>query len=116
MMAKTKKVRADETRAERFVRLAEWRVSKALAELRRIGNLASPVNYEYTEKQVKAIYTALTDAIRNIAIRFDEPCSAEKEDFKLVDWIVNGDNEIDKRLEDDDLEGYEVIEHDDQTG
>ena len=103
-----------ESKSEKFVRLAEERVTKALGELRKIGNLAGPV-YEYTEKQVQAIITALNDGISNISVRFDEPCSAENEDFKFVDWIVDGDYEIDNGLDEND-DDIETIVHTDETG
>lgn len=111
----SKKTKKGESKAERFVRLAKWRVSKALKELRRIGNLSSLASYEYTEKQVKAITEALYAAVGNIGIRFEEPCSAEKEDFKFEDWVVEGDYEIDQQL-DEDNEGIETVVHNDKTG
>jgi len=99
-----------ESKSERFIRLAEKRVTNALTELRKIGNLAGPA-YEYTEKQVQAIITALNDGISNINVRFDKPCSAEDEDFKFEDWIEAGTDS-----EDEDLEGYETIIHTDESG
>lgn len=106
---------ADETKQERFVRLAEKRVTKALAELRKIGNLAGPT-YEYTEKQVKAIMMALERAVRDIADRFAEPCPADNESFSFVDWIVeNGDHGIDKELDEDGDDGIETTVHSDEN-
>ena len=103
--------RLEETKAQKFVRLAESRVTKVLAELRKVGNLAAP-NYEYTEEQVKAIMLALNAAISDVGIRFSEPCSAEDEAFSFVDWVTipetNGNGES--------LDDYETIIHNDQTG
>ena len=101
-----------ESKSEKFVRLAESRVTKVLSELRKVGNLAAP-NYEYTEKQVKALITALNDGVSNISVRFNEPCSAENEDFKFVDWIANGDDEIDQPTDEDG--GIETTFHNDKN-
>ena len=102
--------RLEETKAQKFVRLAESRVTKVLAELRKVGNLAAP-NYEYTEKQVKAIILALNTAISDVGIRFSEPCSAEDEAFSFVDWMT-----YETEPEDESLDDYETIIHNDQTG
>ena len=99
--------RLDETKAEKFVRLAEKRVTKALQELRKVGNLAAPA-YEYTDKQVKAILTTLSSAIGDIDVRFHHPCSAEDESFSFEDWMTD-----EGEPEDDD--GIETVVHDDKN-
>lgn len=99
-----------ECKKEKFIRLAERRVTKTLQELRKVGNLAAP-NYEYTEEQVKAIIAALQDAVINIGVRFNAPCSAENESFSFVDWIPNGDVEP----EDESLEDFETTTHTDEN-
>ena len=103
-----------ESKKEKFIRLAEKRVTKALQELRKIGNLAGPT-YEYAVEQVKAIITALNDAVAQISIRFDAPCSAENEDFHFVDWIPNGDGEVESADDYENLEGYETTIHTDEN-
>lgn len=87
-----------ETKKEKFIRLAEKRVTKSLQELRKVGNLAGPT-YQYTEEQVKAILVALNDGISNISVRFDEPCSAENESFSFVDWIPDSEVEPEDDIE-----------------
>ena len=45
----------NESKAERFVRLAEPRVNRACKAISMIGHLAAS-SYEYTEKQVEAMF------------------------------------------------------------
>lgn len=48
----------NESKAERFVRLAEPRVNRACKAISMIGHLAAS-SYEYTEQQVDAMFRAL---------------------------------------------------------
>lgn len=48
----------NESKAERFVRLAEPRVFRACKAISLIGHLAAS-SYEYTEKQVEAMFGAM---------------------------------------------------------
>ena len=51
-----------ESKAERFIRLAEPRVSKACKAISLVGNFASG-SYEYTEQQVDAMFGAMQDSL-----------------------------------------------------
>jgi hypothetical protein len=42
-----------------FIRLAEKRVSRAINDIRLIGNLSDRSNYDYSDDQVQKIFTAL---------------------------------------------------------
>ncbi len=68
---------------DRFVRLAESRVSKALKDIKLIGNLANRSHYTYTEEDVKKINQALKRAVDDVRSRFDNKGDKEKEIFKL---------------------------------
>jgi len=48
----------NESKAEKFVRLAEPRVNRACKAISMIGHLAAS-SYEYTEQQVDAMFTAM---------------------------------------------------------
>ena len=50
--------KTDETKAERFVRLAEPRVTRACKAVSLLGNLAAS-GYEYTDQQVKTMFDAV---------------------------------------------------------
>lgn len=52
----------NESKAERFVRLAEPRVSRACKAISLIGNFATG-DYEYTEQQVDAMFAAMQEAL-----------------------------------------------------
>ncbi len=56
---------ATETKRERFVRLAEARTNKILEMMRLLGNCSSKSNYEYTEEDIKKIFTALEKELKN---------------------------------------------------
>lgn len=59
-----------ESKRERFVRLAEARTNKILEMMRLLGNCSSKSNYEYTDDDVKQIFTALEKELRNTKNRF----------------------------------------------
>lgn len=59
-----------ETKRERFVRIAEARVNKILDMMRLLGNCASPASYEYTEDDIKKIFSALEKEMKNTKNKF----------------------------------------------
>ena len=68
---------------ERFVDLAQNRVSKALKDIKLIGNLSNRSNYEYTPEDVTKIMRALKKAVDDCKGRFDQGGKEEDEVFKL---------------------------------
>ncbi len=61
---------ANETKRDRFKRIAEARVNKILDMMRLLGNCASPSNYEYTDEDIKKIFTALERELKNTKNKF----------------------------------------------
>ena len=59
-----------ENKRERFVRLAEARTNKILEMMRLLGNCSSKSNYEYTDDDVRQIFTALEKELKNTKNRF----------------------------------------------
>lgn len=59
----------NESKAERFVRLAEPRVSRACKAISLIGNFATD-DYEYTEQQVDAMFGAMQEALNTAKAKF----------------------------------------------
>lgn len=51
-----------ETKEERFIRIAEPRVSRACKAVSLLGNLAGS-GYEYTEEQVEAMFGAVQEEL-----------------------------------------------------
>lgn len=60
-----------ESRRERFVRLANKRVNRALDTIRLIGNLSNTAHYEYAEEDIRKIIKALEDEVRAAKQRFE---------------------------------------------
>lgn len=59
----------NESKAERFVRLAEPRVSRACKAISLIGHLAAS-SYEYTEEQVDAMFGAMQETLNTAKAKF----------------------------------------------
>lgn len=59
------------TDRQKFVRLANKRVSNALRAIRLIGNLSNRSNYEYTDDSVAKILKALSDEVAACRKRFE---------------------------------------------
>lgn len=68
---------------DKFVELAEKRVTRTLNDIRLIGNLSNRSNYSYTKQDVKKIYSALKAGLDEMKARFDSNGSNSKETFKL---------------------------------
>ena len=72
-------------RREKFVELAEKRVSKAIQDIRRIGKLSNTKNYSYTDEDIQKITKALRTEVDNLKTQFEAAKSTEEGDtlFKL---------------------------------
>ena len=60
---KTKKVQDNESKADKFVRLGEYRVNKVIDAIGRLENLFNRTNYEYTQEQVEVMFFRLVTLI-----------------------------------------------------
>ena len=61
----------EESKADRFKRLAEPRVDSTVKKIKIIGNLAGS-NYEYTAEQVEKILTTLKTSVDEIEKKFQK--------------------------------------------
>ena len=59
-----------ETKRERFIRLAEARTNKILDMMKLLGNCSSKSNYDYSDDDIKKIFTALEREIKNTKNKF----------------------------------------------
>ena len=73
---------SDETKEERFKRLAEQRVAATLDKIRLIGNLATS-QYSYSSDQVAKIFAALKDAVADVEEKFHRTLERKKDKFHL---------------------------------
>lgn len=58
-----------ESKAERFIRVAEPRIGRACKAISLIGNFATG-DYEYTEEQVDAMFAAMQEALNTARAKF----------------------------------------------
>ena len=59
-----------ETKAEKFERIAQRRVTEIVAKIRLIGNLSDRRNYEYRDYHVRQIFDALDSEVRACKVKF----------------------------------------------
>lgn len=69
-----------ESRSDRFRRLAEQRVNRALKDLRLIANLANRNNYDYSDEEARILLSALEKELKVTRAAF---MATRREDFRL---------------------------------
>lgn len=67
-----------ETKRERFIRIAEARTNKIIDMMRLLGNCSSQTNYEYTDDDIKQIFSELEKELRATKARFASAGSKEE--------------------------------------
>jgi len=70
----------NETKRERFKRLASLRTNEVLRRLKVLGNCANRQAYEYYEEDVNKIFGEIDRKVKEIKAKFHFP---KKEEFKL---------------------------------
>ncbi len=68
---------------EKFVELAEARVSRTLKDLQLVGNLSNRSAYEFTDADVKKIFAALQKGLESARARFSKEGDGVGGDFRL---------------------------------
>jgi len=68
---------------KKFVELAEKRVTRAIKDVRLIGNLSNRSNYKYTDEDVRKIYRALRQAVEEMKARFERKGEEKDVSFSL---------------------------------
>lgn len=71
-----------ESKSQRFKRVAEKRTTNAIKALRLIGNCSSKNNYDYSDEQIKKIFSAIETELKNAKAKFSIS-QKTKEDFRL---------------------------------
>ncbi len=72
-----------ETNRERFVRIAEARTQKIIDMIDLLGNCSNQYNYEYTQKDVEKMFTAIESALESSKARFTTENSNKNTRFKF---------------------------------
>lgn len=75
--------KAEETKAEKFVRIGEYRINKAIAAIGRIENLANKSAYDYTPEQVKTMFFVLESRVAEVKAKFTTVKSKENTAFSF---------------------------------
>lgn len=66
------------SKKERFMKIAEKRTNNIINTLRLLGNCSNKNNYEYTNEQVKQIFSAIDAELKSTKMKF------EKKDTKFT--------------------------------
>jgi len=72
-----------ESSRDRFVRLVNARVNRALKDIQLIGNLSNRSNYQYTDRDVELIFRALNDELKSCRSKFTTDAGAKSDKFSL---------------------------------
>ena len=60
-----------DVKKERFQKIAEKRTNNIINTLRLLGNCSNKNNYEYTEEQVKQIFSTLETELKATKMKFE---------------------------------------------
>jgi len=73
----------EETKGDKFERLAEQRINAILEEFRKLGNLSNTRNYDYTEEHVKQMFARLNRSLRVTKKFFTENSQNKQQKFEF---------------------------------
>ena len=76
-------MKENETNRERFVRIAESRTQKIIDMIELLGNCSNQYNYEYTQKDVDKMFSAIEIALKNSKSRFSTENTIKDKRFKF---------------------------------
>ena len=71
---------SEETRSERFRRIATRRTNNILRQIQVLGNCSNKSSYSYTEEDIKKIFSAIEGELRSVKARF---VNKKKSNFQL---------------------------------
>lgn len=75
--------KAGETKAEKFIRIGEYRMNKAIDAIGRIENLANRSAYEYTQEQAEAMFSVLESRVAEVKAKFAAKKARESTAFSF---------------------------------
>lgn len=74
---------AQETKRDKFVRLAEARTNRIIDTLQLLGNCSNTSAYEYTQQDVDQIFTAIEAEVREAKKKFSKIEATKSTKFTL---------------------------------
>ncbi len=83
--------KAEETKAEKFIRLGEYRMNKAIDAIGRIENLANRSAYDYTPEQVEAMFSVLESKVAEVKAKFTAKKAKENTGDKILNVMKDMD-------------------------
>ena len=89
----------NETKAEKFIRIGEYRMNKAVDAIGRLENLANRSFYEYTQEQVDAMFQALEGRGVEVKVRFMPKKAAESKTFSFGIMLMYGKEASNRKQE-----------------
>lgn len=72
---------ANETPAEKFIRIGQKRVNNILKQLDVLGQLSNRRTYSYTEEQTEKMFAVIEKELQEVKEKFQEP--KEKQPFSF---------------------------------
>ena len=72
-----------ESKRDRFIRIAENRTNRILETLRLLENCANTGTYEYSQKDVEKIFSAIQTQLNDTKKAFSKSGSTSKNNFTL---------------------------------
>ena len=72
-----------ETKRDKFIRLAEARTNKIIDMIQLLGNCSNQSQYEYSQKDVNKIFTAIQAELDAAKKRYSKQDSQKGNKFKL---------------------------------
>ncbi len=73
----------NETKSDKFIRLADFRVNKVIQYIDAIGNLSNEAVYEWTPAQIAAVIQAIDDKLNACEAKFLTPEEVPPTPFTL---------------------------------
>ena len=72
---------SEKEKAERFKRVAEGRTNKIIVQIRLLGNCANRSNYEYSDEDIKKIFSAIENELKVTKAKYQS--KAQNKKFEL---------------------------------
>ena len=73
----------NETKRERFIRIAETRTNKIIDMVQLLGNCSNTSAYEYTDEDIDMIFSAIENAVKEAKRKYSKSDSSKNSKFKL---------------------------------
>jgi hypothetical protein len=73
----------NETKRDKFIRIAESRTNKIITMIRLLGNCSNISAYEYTQSDIEKIFATIEAELRDAKKKFNRMESKKVSSFKL---------------------------------